>query len=182
MWSLREQKRHRNKSKLTPNLLVMLVREGHSDMHPVLCFSDTGTRAPWSSCLLAAPPHRDPQPGHTPAQNTKPIVSSSSCSSSPASTQLLAALGPNQSLALILAPGLQGSASRGQDFAGHEEIVNPSLAQSGCFVFIKVGLTTASSWGGWRWLREERGERASGLHHLTLTPCSLQASFFSRRF
>ena len=39
-------------------------------------------------------------------------------------------------------------------------------------------LTTASSRAGW--VGEARGERASCLHHLTLTPWSLQASFFSR--
>lgn len=103
-----EQKRHRNKPKLTPNLMVMLAREGCSVISPVLGPSGAGTRDPQSPGLLAAPPRRGPQAGHIPAQNTKPIISSFSCSSSPASTQLLAALGPNQSLAVILAPGLQG--------------------------------------------------------------------------
>lgn len=77
----------------------------------------------------------------------------------------LGAVGPNQYLVLILAPGLPGEQVEVQDFVSNEEIVNPSLAQSCCFVFIKMVLTTASSWGGW--VREERQERASCLHHLT---------------
>lgn len=36
-----------------------------------------------------------------------------------------------------------------QDFMSNKEIVNPSLAQSCCFVFIEMVLTTASSRGGW---------------------------------
>lgn len=60
------------------------------------------------------------------------------------------AIDPNQYLVLILAPGLWGEQVEVQDFMSNKEIVNPFLAQSCCFVFIKMVLTTATlGVGGW---------------------------------
>lgn len=66
---------------------------------------------------------------------------------------------PNRDLVLILPPGLREKQVEAQDFVSNEEIVNPALGLSCCFVFIRMVLTTASSRGGWE-RRDKSGPAA----------------------